>query len=259
MRADPVHLSPDRDGLILFDSAVIGLNQHDSLAIAAEVRQVLQAHGLNLEAPHIRRWYIGFDARPDIKTADIATVAGQDINQYLPVGSDAKRFHQLLNEIQMQLHGCDINREREARGESPVNSVWFWGLGTIPGVLPRAWSTVYANDEYIEGLAMLSGTPCRPVPDNASGILDNLPENAEILVVLDPCRSATQYQDLEHWQRVLLQLEANWFADIPQVLGTGLLDQVSIVTDRAEFRVNRLALKKFWRRPRTLEHFIETY
>lgn len=255
MRTDPVHLSPDRDGLILIDSSQFVLNQHDSLAVAAEVGLVLREYGWNLEAPHSHRWYIHFDDKPDITTTDIAAAAGQDINHLLPVGTDAKQFHKLMNEIQMQLHGSDVNREREAKGEVAVNSVWFWGLGELPDVLERRWSIVYADNEFIKGLAVLSATPYRSVPDEITVILDNIPEKTELLVVLDDCHAPAQYQDLEQWRHVLLKLEKDWLAGLPEALGTGLLDEVSIVTPGSAFHLNRMALKKFWRRPKTLGFF----
>lgn len=259
LRVDPVHLSPDRDGLILIDTSAFELNQHDSLAVAAEVRQVLQVYGWNLEAPHPNRWYIKFDKKPDINTTDIASVVGQDINHYLPTGNDAKGFLQIMNEIQMQLHDSDINRERQARGEVPVNSIWFWGLGELPGVLERSWSAVYADDNFIKGLAMLSGTPCWPVPQQIASILDNHPENAELLVVSDHCHVFSQYQDLENWYHTLLKLDENWFVHILEAIKTGALDEIFIVTDGIEFKSDRLILKKFWRRPKPLEFFIEAY
>ena len=258
MRADPVHLSPSRDGLVLIDSSRFELNQHDSLAVAAEVRQVVREYGWNLEAPHPKRWYIHFDNKPDVKTTDIAAAAGQDINRYLPAGGDARDFHRIMNEIQMQLHGSDVNRERQAKGEIPVNSVWFWGLGELPGVLDRRWSMVFTGDEFVTGLAMLSATPSRAVPQEMAGILDNIPEKTRLLVMLDHCHAAAQYQDLEHWQQALLKLEADWFAAVPEALGSGLVDQVSVVTSGARFDVNRKALKKFWRRPKKLEAFAGT-
>ena len=256
LRADPVHLAPDRDRLLLIEPFAFELNQHDALAVAAEVGLVLQHHGWRLEAPHTRRWYIRFDKRPDLLTTDIKTVAGQDINQYLPTGSDARKFHQVMNEVQMQLHESDINRERAARNEVPVNSIWFWGLGGIPAILDRAWSTVYCNDDFINGLAMLSATPCRQVARDISMVLDNHPENALLLVVLDHCHTCSQYQDLENWYQNLLNLDDDWFSGILDAMQEGVLDEVTLITGNMEFNVNKMALRKFWRRPKTLEHFM---
>jgi hypothetical protein len=35
-------------------------------------------------------------------------------------------------EAQMTLHGHPLNAAREAAGQRPINSVWFWGCGAMP-------------------------------------------------------------------------------------------------------------------------------
>ena len=47
-------------------------------------------------------------------------------------GEGAERWRALLNESQIVLHNHPINAVREARGAVAVNSLWFWGAGTLP-------------------------------------------------------------------------------------------------------------------------------
>ena len=164
-----------------------------------------------------------------------------------------------MNEVQMQLHDSDINHKREESGLVPVNSIWFWGLGAVPGILERCWSTIYTSDNYIKGLALLSGTPFREVPEGLATILDNLPENAELLVILDHCQVYAQYQDLDNWQKQLQELDELWVAHAVDAVNAGKLDEFYIETNEAEFSINKYSMKKFWRRPKDIGSFIEAH
>ena len=255
MRADPVHLSADRDRLILLDSSVFNLTQHDALAVATEVQKVLDADAWRLEVPFRDRWYIRLPQTPDITTTDLAEVAGHDINPFLPAGGEATVWHRLLNEIQMQLHECDINRDREARGELPVNSLWFWGVGALPQIPPRRWSVVYSDDCFLRGLAMMSMTPAYEVPEGCDNVLANADGQADILVHPDHCRVASRYGDIQLWHDALQTLERQWFEPALKALQDNELGHMTIVSEHYEFSMNRFALRKFWRRPKAVTRF----
>ncbi|MEJ2760323.1 MAG: hypothetical protein P8126_01960 [Gammaproteobacteria bacterium] len=252
MRADPVHLSADRDRLVLIDASVFKVSQHDALAVATEVQRVLDGEGWRLEVPFPDRWYIRLDADPGVTTTDPLNAGGRDVDPCLPRGREARRMHRLLNEIQMQLHDADINREREARGDLPINSVWFWGTGALPDVPPRRWSAVYSDDVFVRGLAMLSMTPWHGLPASAAEVLDAAGEKSDLLIVLEHCRLPAQYGDLPRWGDALAELEDEWFGPLLQSLREGTIQSLTLITGNDSFHLNRPALKKFWRRPRSL-------
>lgn len=252
MRADPVHISADRDRLLLIDASLFKLSQHDALALATEVQQVLDLEGWRLEVPFPDRWYISLDEDPGVTTSDPRRAGGQDVNRHLPRGAGAKVMHRLLNEVQMQLHDADINREREDRGELTINSIWFWGVGELPDVLPRLWSTVYSDDVFTRGLAMLSMTPYQPVPPAATAVLPVLNEQSEALVCLEGCRVPAQYGDLPRWHEVLADLEQHWFEPLLRAVQDNTVQELNVITDRRVFRLARPDLKKFWRRPKSV-------
>lgn len=255
MRADPVHLSADRDRVLLLESSTFALTQHDALAVATEVQQVLDADAWRLEVPFRDRWYIKLANPPDITTTELTEVAGKDIDPNLPKGLAATTWHRLMNEIQMQLHDCDINRERQARGELPVNSLWFWGAGELPDIPPRLWSTIYSDDCFLRGLAVLSMTPYYDSAGEFREVLDEMPDRAEVLVHLDHCRRASRYADLRLWQEGLLDLEAQWFEPLLRALREGELHRLEIRSEGYAFTLTPSGLKKFWRRPRSAINF----
>ncbi len=255
MRADPVHLRPDRDGLILMDSFVLGLNRHDALAIAAEIKKILPDYDMNLEVPSVDRWYVSLNHVPNIRTTDLSMVVGRDINAYLPQGADAMRFHSLLNQIQMQLHSCDINQLRSQKSELQINSVWFWGAGELPDNPGQLWSAIYSEDVFARGLAMLTDTPCRPPPADMNGLAASLEKNKSILLVLDHCLMPAQYQNLQLWYEALLLLEKTWFIPLLSMLKWGKLKKLTLVTDTSEFEISWLTLCKMWRKSKSIARY----
>ena len=132
MRADPVHLTVDTEGIALMDASTFTLDQHDALVLAADIKELLAERGYTLQAPTTKRWYLKLNEKPNIRTTAIHEVAGKNIHQYMPLGDDESDWRLLMNEIQMCLHARQINEERQQRGELPVNSIWFWGSGTLP-------------------------------------------------------------------------------------------------------------------------------
>jgi hypothetical protein len=255
LRADPVHLSPDRNGLILMDSFILNLSQHDALAIAAEVSKVIAEYGWKIEVPFEDRWYIRIDEELDLTTSELSSAVGFDIVGYLPRGRDAARLNKLLNEIQIHLHAADINQFREKNGELPVNSVWFWGMGSLDEIPEPAWSAIFTNDVFASSLAELTDTACFHVPQHFLGIQENSGGEGDVLVVLPQCQAPSQYQNLELWHKALLLLEGSWFEPVLEWLQQGKLKKLRIISDTHEFQLNRFGLKKFWRKPVAIGHY----
>ncbi|MDE0455740.1 MAG: hypothetical protein OXI15_00480, partial [Chromatiales bacterium] len=132
LRADPVHLRADIDDLVLFDASDIDLSPDEAVALARTVNDALGPHGPRIDAAHPHRWYVAPDAPARIATTPLSRAAGARVSEALPRGPDAARWHRWMNEVQMALHECPVNVERERRGAVPVNSVWVWGAGSLP-------------------------------------------------------------------------------------------------------------------------------
>ncbi len=255
MRADPVHLSADRDGLILMDSFILNLTQHDALAIAAEANKVLQDYGFTVEVPYKDRWYIKLDEDLAFTTTELTTVVGNEVAAYLPRGDGAGKLHNMLNELQMHLFNCDINQQRETRGELPVNSIWLWGMGEIDTLSDMDISIVFTDDIYANCLAGLTSLDCVPVPNHFLGMLEQSGDDDEVLAVLMHCQAPRQYQNLDLWQKALLLLEGSWFEPTLDYLQQGKLKKLRIISDEHEFHLTRFGLKKFWKKHHSIIHY----
>ena len=248
LRADPVHLGADRNGLILMDSFILNLSQHDAIAIAAEVSKVIGEYGWSIEVPFEDRWYIRIEDGLDLTTSELSSVVGNDIVGHLPRGKDSPKFHKIMNEIQMQLHSADINQFREKNGELPINSIWFWGLGSLDEIPEPAWSAIFTDDVFASSLAELTDTPCYPVPQHFLAIQENCESQSDVLVVLPHCQAPSQYQNIQLWDKALLMLEGCWFEPALEWLQQGKLKNLNIISDSHDFELGRFGLKKFWRK-----------
>jgi len=155
LRADPVTLLPDRDCLRLVDARP-GLAVDEAAALADSIREYLAAEGWQLVAPRPGRWYLHGQGETPAAGSPLPEVVGEDIAAHLPA---AGPWRQRLNGIQMCLHDHPVNREREARGLLPVNSVWFWGAGSWPQAPAPSWQRVFTDDPLLAAVAAAFGIP----------------------------------------------------------------------------------------------------
>lgn len=251
--ADPVHLRADQSCLRLFDAHSFALTQEEADALVATINDFNAAHGWSLSAPHPQRWYLALPQAPDITTQAPAQVAGQDIDPFLPTGVDARHWHGLMNELQMLLHDHPVNLARETRGEPAVNSLWFWGGGTLPDSLSPQISALYSDHPLATGLAQHAGVARQAVPADAAELLDSL-SDTPLLVLLDRLEWPAQYNDIEGWLAGVEQLECDWFGPLLAAVQQGRL--ASLVVDTCQgsrFHTGRGRQRAFWKTPQPFE------
>jgi hypothetical protein len=255
MRADPVHLRPEREAVVLLDESAFDLEKHEALIFAADLQQVFTSRDIELEVPTNNRWYLKLKHLPEVNTTSIHEVVGNDIHNHLPIGKDKILWDQLSNEAQMSLHNCPLNSDREQRGEWPVNGVWMWGAGELPE-LPRAsrqiWSSVFADEVTAQGLSILTGTHYRDLPDSIEALVNQCEEQDNILVVVSFGLRHQQYFNYEGWQDFIAYLEEEWFSGIEKLIKQNELDKLTLFTGEKRLTVKKSSFQKFWRRRKSL-------
>ncbi len=246
MRADPVYLRADLGRLRLFDGEGLPLARDEASGLAAEIAGVLAEHGMAL---HIgrdhRRWYLGLPEIPDIVTRPPAAAFGDHIDPYLPSGPERRFWHRLANDVQMVLHGAAINAAREARGEPPINSLWFWGAGTMPARTPVRWARVFADDALCLGLARHGEIARGPVPGGAGELWTPGEIEGEVLVMLRPGAWTDQ---TARSSDPLHGMEEQWFAPLLAMLQRRRLARLTVYTDTRCFTITRTGAWRVWRR-----------
>ena len=262
MRADPVHIKVSREGLRLVDSTLFDVSADEAQSFVDALNAEFAQSGLVFFAPHPKRWYVKCADAPSIATHALSEVAGRDVKAHLPGGEQALDWHRRFNEAQMLLHSHPANESREARGEPAVNSVWFWGGGTIPSVPGHHFATVSSDDSAATALAAAADVGIRPLQEDgerfvacASTSNSSLPH----LAILNQLAGAVAYQDAAAWRDRIARLETEWFAPLLRALRRGTVSRIDIVSLGSEhccrFTITRGALFKVWRRPQALEAY----
>ncbi len=132
LAASFVHLAPDRDQLVLMPGSMLQIGVEETAALATAFNDMYGAEGWKLEVYSQGRAYLRCPKRLDVVTHDPEAIAGQPVLEYMPVGVDATRLKQLMNEIQMLFHTHPVNVAREEAAQPLINSLWRWGGGVLP-------------------------------------------------------------------------------------------------------------------------------
>jgi hypothetical protein len=252
LRADPVHLRADRDRLLLFPNQGFSLPAEEAEQLGAALTRHFSDQ-FTLRIPRPDAWLLETaieaeaDAKPPIE------LAGVNVDAHLP----GKRWHALLNEIQMALYQHPVNTAREERGEPVVNSVWLWGGGKLPAAARAPWQSVSADDPVALGLARLSGAQRGDARAGSPEWLAGAPAGGRHLVVLDALRAPRAFGDETALARAVHALEKRWFAPLLDSLKAGRVGMVTVhVPDAgASFETIRGDLRRFWRRPKPLASY----
>ena len=248
LRADPVHLRVMRDRVVLAGGDLLELSREEADALAATVGRHFGAE-LDPLPLHPQRWYLSFPRTPGLVTTPMSVATGRDIEPLQPQGVDALLFRRRLNELQMLLHDHPVNEAREARGALPVNSLWLWGGGRLPG-LPGSCRPVHAESAEAQALAAFCGAQAHPVPTHPNAQL----MKTDGVILLDALTRAGQAGDAYGWRAALCGLERDWFAPLARQLrrsgpsGVQLADPVNGKTLRLRAR----DAWRVWRRRRPL-------
>jgi hypothetical protein len=252
MHADPVHLRADRDRLLLFDARHLGVTADEAEALVDTFNTHFAQDGLRLEAPGPQRWYLHLPRPPRIRTHPLHAAVGRGIAGLLPQGEERASWAGLLNEVQMLFHHAQVNARREAEGRPTVNGVWPWGGGRFPHPLDRSgYARVYGGHPLALGLAAAAGVPAEPLPQDGGKLLLGGGEGT-VLVFWDLIWPAMLDADPAGWCEEVQRLDA-WLGPVADGLrGRGRIRVELDPFNGERYRLDRKALRRFWRRPRAL-------
>lgn len=257
-RADPVHLRVHEDALLAADSGAIRISRAEAESMVESINAHFRG-SFTIFPLHPARWYAKLPAAPDMSTTPLEAVRGRPIGLALPAGPEAMSWHRLMNEAQMLLHDHPVNAAREERGELPVNSLWFWGAGSMPQPDAAPFQLVAADDPLIRGLALASCARAQSLPATAESWLDSAPESGVAMVALDALASAALDADGGEWQQRLEELESGWFGPLLAALKTGRLGMLTLHLYgqgcQLQVEATRADLRHIWRRAKPLASY----
>jgi len=225
LRCDPAHVRADMATarLVAFGEA-LQLDAEEATSLIAPLRPLFGDSNAPISAPHPSRWYASIaEARALPSMASPDEVLGADLLACLPAGQEGLRWRQLWNEAQVILHQHPVNARRVAAGKLPVNSLWFWGGGTLPDSVECSSRAFLSTDPLVQALAARAGVP---KADPAGAWQDG--------VLIDLCRL-----------RDVAEIEQQVLPEAMTVLASATLDAVDL--DFADGRVWRLRHGQRWR------------
>ncbi|MDE2234637.1 MAG: hypothetical protein KGL13_04380 [Gammaproteobacteria bacterium] len=243
-RADPVHLAPDRDRLVMLPLAVMQVLESEASALADCFNRLYLSEGFVLETPDPQRWYLRMPEAIRCETFPPSRVSGGPVLEFMPHGEHAWRLRQLMNEIQMLFHGQPVNLSREAEGRPCINSLWLWGGGFLPDDPIHGPDSVLTDLPLVTGLARIAGCACADW--NA---IWRAPPAGETQLIATQCSN-------EH---ELAYLEEHLAGPLLQAIQHGTVDELLIYPgDRCGYRVTRSSSRRFWCRRRPLADVLQS-
>ena len=252
LHADPVHLRPDRDRLVLFAGSRLAVSPEEAEALTALFNQHFAADGLRLEAPTAGRWYLWTQHPPDLVTRPLHAAMGRPVVGLLPRGPDARAWARILNEAQMLFHHADVNHRRERAGLPAISGIWPWGGGRLADVQASAdYGGVFATDNLTLGLAQAAGIPTALLSaDPAALIAAMTSPSVTNLVHWHGLWNPVLEADGEGWAEGLLALET-WLAGLVAGMGADLTLRL-FACDSDTFLYRPHHRYRFWRQPFSL-------
>ncbi|HUO43602.1 MAG TPA: hypothetical protein VMT94_01670 [Burkholderiales bacterium] len=249
LRADPVHLQPGLNRLVLA-AAIDDLGNEEAAALVNALNRHFAPDGVIFGIAPSGRWYLRTAGAPDIATTPLAQVVGHDIDPHLPRGRDALTWHRIINEAQMVLHAQPVNAAREARGLPAINSIWPWGGGTLPVPTASPYAAVLSDDPLTRALA---GNIHRELPADLGAWLAESPAATALLVFSALERAGS---DLNAWQAAVMQTDRDGLAPLLAALYRKQITGLRLVTPGSDHSIESEALPahrwRWWRRQRRL-------
>jgi len=240
--ADPVHLAPDRDQLVMLPPPVLQVTSDEARTLAEAFDRTYANRGYRLETPYPGRWYLRTPSPMNCATHETALVAGRPVFEFMPQGEDGQRLRQLLNEVQMLFHDHPVNLARETAGRPVVNSLWLWGGGGLPQTSITGPDRVLTDMPLIAGLARFAGSRC----SDRTVELEIPDEPAKLLIAYD-CAT-----DLS-----LMQLETQLAPVLLRALRQDRISELLIYPgNQRSYRLIPASLRRFWRRRQPLSEVL---
>lgn len=248
IRADPVHLMPVGDGLVLSAGDSLTISQAEADQLIGEILDVFSGDGWVLKAPQPDRWYLQLIDAPDMLTTPVSSVAGRNIYPAMPAGKDGKKWHTVLTELQIMLHTSTVNVAREAKGLPTINSLWLWGGGRLPTLKENNWIRFWGEDTVGPALARLSQVTQADRPASAENWLKESGAGNH-LVVLDQAGRARLNGQVEALQDFVNTFDHEWTDPLIRALETKKLNSLTLIIDDCrQFKANAKNLGRWWRR-----------
>lgn len=247
--ADPVHLHPDLDHLLLFSDESFSPTPAQARQLLEELNQLFNEDDIEFIFGTHRHWYLRCQKPPDVNFTALDKVTGKNVLHFLPVGTEQARWRRYLNEMQMQMTVSAVNQQRAESAMPAVNSVWCWGGGKLPETTSSVISRVYTQESFTRGLAMHM-----QVDVVEQGSLDPAMFDSNEQLIEFP--ELTERDNPQEIMKFLIKLEHDYLPVLWNDIKQGKLDELVIYFAGWEYSFNRKTMRRWWRRARQLSEVV---
>ncbi len=253
LRADPVNLQPDLDTALLSAHEELALTQDEANKLVEQINKHFMDEPWEIYAFAPHRWYLRLEAPADLKTSPLAKVLGEDISQFMPMGNDANYWFKITNEIQMLLHGSNVNFERDSKNMWTANSIWLWGGGCLPDSnLNSGYDKIITNSILYSGIGFHCGFDVLPLDD---GFAKNI-KSGNNFIVLELLSEHVQRRDLYSFVQALNEIEETYFKICNELLLNNKIEKIKIISDsETTITVTKRSLRRWWKRTKSFSSF----
>ncbi|MCW8891652.1 MAG: hypothetical protein OQL20_13425 [Sedimenticola sp.] len=255
LQANPVYLRPDQDRLLLFDTEDLALTRQEASELAALFNTHFSEEGWQVEVANPQRWYLPLDRAPDLVTHELTDAFGRNMDLFLPGGGEGFKWHGVLNEIQMLFYTSAVNEQRESAGKGAISGLWLSGGGRLTDQMAPTFTALFSNDPLLKGLAATTSLGIHEPPQQ----IDQLSAvKGEVLLHYDALQRPVLCADPMTWKEEMLRFEA-WLSPLIDALKKGQLDEIRLYPcDGQQYRIDRSALRRFWRRRKPIVAHLDT-
>jgi hypothetical protein len=250
--ATPVHLSAGFSRVHLEHRGLLRLSGPEQAALTHAFAHAFAGSGFTLAGLPCGEFVLQAPGIRAVPTSEPARWAGGEIAAALPHGPQAAPLRRLAAEIEMWLHGEEMNGLRTPPGRLSVNALWLWGGGDgAPAPAPRALLPAplgFGSDAYLDGLWGLLGHSCRPLPQDLAAVLSSAVDAPTVLAL--SLAAELQQSPQVSFAQALGALDERFIAPALAALRGRTLAQVTLAANDTALTVRRGSARRFWRRGR---------
>ena len=247
VRADPVHLRADGAQVRLFTGSMFEPNVSESARLLDELRAVFPEYEF-LVGKFPGRWYVRTPEPLEFTALAPSALQQLAVEERLPTGRDAAKVHVLMNELQMALHQCAVNQDREASGLPAINSVWLWACDKRFSGQNANRPTVWGDDALVYALSQRYKLPHAGFNEthiDPAEVLRHPWDKSDKLVLFNhPCGPLREHRTEVGLER----FEHEWVEPLLQALRVRRIGILEIIDMRRSLSLKAFDVWKFWRR-----------
>lgn len=123
-----------------------------------------------------RHLFVWRNAATSPKTTPPHDITGRPIAPYLPQGDCEQEIRDIMNQAAEILKNHAVNLKRKDIGKKPANSIWLWGQGRKPKMVPLTekysiTGGMISAVDLLKGIGIIAGLKVFPV-EGATGYID---------------------------------------------------------------------------------------